>query len=94
MHIETELGYFWTEPHPSDGSKLILVSTEKSTLEAVVDNIELMGRADEYDFDDLAIRSTNHPEQLRHYTLELDRGTFVLWFDFEVRFYQHIERGN
>lgn len=91
MFIETEMGRFWTEAHPTDPSKLVLVSTEKSTLEAVVDNIELMGRADDYDFDDLAIHTSPYPI---HFTLELDRGTFVLWFDFEVRYFQHIERGN
>ena len=83
------MGCFWTEGHPSDSSKLILVSKEKSTLQSVVDNIELMGRADDYDFDDLAIRTKDGV-----FRMELDRGTLVLWFDFEARYYQHIERGN
>lgn len=93
MNIETEMGYFWTEPHPSDPSKLYLVSTERSTLEAVVDNIELMGRADDYDFDDLAIHKDSQLGEVRYFRLELDRGTLVLWFEFEVRYYQHVERG-
>ena len=94
MHIETDMGWFWTEPHETDSSKLILLSTERSTLESVVDNIELMGRADDYDFDDLSIQHTQYPDGSNYYRMELDRGTLALWFEFEVRYYQHVERGN
>lgn len=94
MQIQTEMGWFWTEGHETDISKLILVSTQRSTLQSVVDNIELMGRADDYDFDDLSIQHTQYPDGSNYYRMELDRGTFVLWFDFEVRYYQHIEGTN
>lgn len=89
MKLETEEGKVWTVPHESDPAKIIVASNHRSTLLSMLSSIELAGVAQGYDYDDLAIYRTDSDDGYsHHYEMVLDRGTLVLWFDFEILNYQ------
>lgn len=76
---------FWITAHPTEPQQITAHSTKREDLEEMLDSIELQGRADDLDFDDLAIRATNEDDPAkRHFEMTMDRGTLILYFSFEI----------
>jgi uncharacterized protein YheU (UPF0270 family) len=91
MRIETEEGFIWTIPHPTDRDLITVASRDYGTLESMIESIELQGTREGEDYDDLAIRLN---EELGYFEMLLDRGTLILWFEFEMLNYQQHIEGN
>lgn len=87
MRLETDVGIFWTSPHP-DPDRVLLRSLSYSTLRNILSVIELAGVGDGNDYDDLYIVGT--PEGDGPFTLDIDRATLVLWFQFETLNFLHV----
>lgn len=86
MTISTIDGTLDILPHETDDNLIIVTTPTRHVLELMVDSIELAGRADDLDFDDLAIY-INTRSIIHKYELVLDRSTLALWFGFEIHHY-------
>lgn len=89
MRLETEEGFIWTTPHPTDPDLIWVASRDYSTLESMIESIELHGTQEDVDYNDFSIHFN---EELGYFEMLLDRATLILWFEFEVLNYQiHIK---
>lgn len=87
MNFETDAGIFWTRAH-ADPNKVSLCSLSKDTLMTILASIELAGVEADADFDDLYIGPPTGEDE--PYTLDIDRVTLILWFEFETLNYLHV----
>jgi hypothetical protein len=85
MRIETEEGFIWTIPHPTDPELITIASRDMGTLLSMIETIELAGTHADKDFDDISILLN---EELGYFEMLIDRVTLNLWFEFEVQNYQ------
>lgn len=84
MRIETEEGRFWATPHDTNPDSIIVNAAEREILMSMWKTIQLAGVGHGHDFDDIAIYRVDDTPLVHHYEMELDRGTLVLWFEFEA----------
>lgn len=87
MRFESDLGVFWTTPH-RDPDRIRVCSPSEQTLRNMLLVIELAGVGEGNDFDDLYIGEPQSEDA--PYTLDIDRATLVLWFQFETLNFLHV----
>lgn len=85
MRMETEEGFVWTIPHPTDEDLIWVASRDYGTLESMLETIELHGTPEGVDFNDIPIRMN---DELGYFEMLITRATLVLWFEFEMLNYQ------